>query len=114
MTQDDARGAFLVALKSARAKKKVQLNTFESGFVEDCYDQLNYSPRQRSAIDKMVAKYAAQIGYHDSKSSLAAEAKREEEKIQHEARARQRVAVGGKLMVREPRRVSVASYKRKD
>ncbi len=111
MTQDDTRGSFLLALQKAKAQRKVKLTEFEACFVEDNFDALNFSPRQRSAIDKMIGKYAAAIGFHDSKSTLAALAKKEEDKMRSEQIARQRVVVGGKLMVAQPKRITAAQYK---
>lgn len=113
MTQDDTRAKFLVALREARAQKKVNLTEFEGGFVEDCYDQFNYSPRQRNAIDKMRHKYAAAIGFHDSGSKLAAEAKKEEERVRDAAMGTQRVVVGGKLKIEKAKSLAtVATYRR--
>jgi hypothetical protein len=111
MTKDDTRGKFLTALKDARDAGKVRLTSFENGFVDDCYDAFNFSPKMRSAIDKMIAKYAAAIGFHDSKSTLAALAKKEEDKMRAEQRARQCVAVGGKLVRGTAKRVTAAQYK---
>jgi len=78
MTQDDIRANFLSALDRA----DVDVTTWEAGFLESCLDRFNFTPKQRIAIDKMMAKYEDEIGFNAEKGqSLAARAADEEKRL---------------------------------
>ncbi len=85
MTQDDIRANFLAALDRAHAS--LDVTDFEASFIESNLDRFNFSPKQRIAIDKMMAKYADEIKFNADKGpSLAARAAAEEERIAAENR----------------------------
>lgn len=97
MTQDDIRANFLAALDRA----ELDVTDFEASFIESNMDRFNFSPRQRIAIDKMMAKYEDKIKFNASKGpSLAARAAAEEEKMAAELRKNQRVVIGGQVRIR--------------
>lgn len=94
MTQDDVRANFLAALDRA----DVNVSDFEASFIESNLDRFNFSPKQRIAIDKMMAKYADTIRFQPEKGpSLAARAEAEEKRLAAENRQLRRVVVGGKV-----------------
>lgn len=78
MTQDDIRANFIAALDRA----DVEVTGWEAGFIDSCLDRFNFSPKQRVAIDKMMAKYEDAIGFNAEKGqSLAARAAEEEKRL---------------------------------
>lgn len=94
MTQDDIRANFLAALDRA----DVNVSDFEASFIESNTTTFNFSPKQRVAIDRMMAKYADKIKFNESKGpTLAQRAAAEEERLAAEHRKLRRVVVGGQV-----------------
>ena len=93
MTQDDIRANFLAALDRAG----VNVSDFEASFLESNLARFNFSPKQRVAIDKMMARYADKIRFEPSKGpSLAQRAAEEEKRLADQHRHLRRMVVGGK------------------
>lgn len=104
MTQDDVRANFLAALSRA----DVVLSSFEASFTASSLSCFNFSRKQRLSIDRMMAKYAAKIGFNGEDKSLAARAEAEAERVAKEARLTRRVVVGGQVRIMPVKRSALA------
>ena len=105
MTQDDRRANFLAALE----RSGIKVNGFESSFIASNQTRFNFGPKQRIAIDRMMAKYGDTIAFEQAKGpSLAAQANAELERIRKEGQQMRRVVVGGKVKLLPARSSAVA------